>query len=749
MYKNKFAELFLKTTDKQLISNNINLDILLIIIIIVVLLFVIVITYNNTIEQRLKSFNKKQLQTLPTSLKPIADCNKQRNYRLVDYYIASSYNTASIGNKHYDYVSTDAVRNTLLKGARYIQLNLFSLNVNINDTNDEPIIGTSTNNDRHITSLNTIPFRDVLETISSYAFKVKAEKGYKEINYPLIIDLTINTDNINVLDKAANQLITVLGDKLLKQEKYLSFPIQFEYLCNLTDKIILWVNGNNISESKLSTLNIPKNLLIQKLYIAQLANSVLNLEELEYYLRSISKISIREIYKNTDIFAQVINSIKNTPETIYNRNAVQELINMEFDENGVINKLDLENKLIFFNTIGMSIVEPNPNQIYIENYDFRLPFNTGCQIMAMAYQNDDDPNLKLYKDIFEESSFILKPSNTRLPDTDQVESVDLLEQYDIIKQNTNPVNYYSPYYEYNYSLIYLQEITSSEYKYASIKDNNNLEFKYSNLSNSNYFLFKKTQINGYDAFYILDPKAQDFALTIKDNHLSNPNDNIEFAPINKGRKQYQTFIIEKPLKSDNQYSINDQVGVSIRSTLNTDYPLYLTVYKNNITLRQVDTVKPEMMTFNSEMKSARFTSKLTNLLYGPVKVYKNGFVGTSNTGNGSNIEFVYDKSNSENGGTYIFMKYDGDYLCINDNKLKLSGDNKCSMVIESNGNNYFIKANGKYLIATKEGVLEFKEDQPVIQEEIRDDKGMITQHKRLGPKLGSEKYYTIISSVKL
>ena len=219
MYKSKFSELFLKTTDNKIISNNINLDILLIIVIIVILIFVIIITYNNTIEQRLKSFNKKQLKNLPNKLKPLENCNNQRNYRLVDYYIASSYNTASIGNKHYDYVSTDAVRNTLLKGARYIQLNLFSLNVNINDVNDEPIIGTSTNNDRHLTSLNSIPFIDVLETIKSYAFRVKAEKGYKDINYPLIIDLTINTDNINVLDKAANQIVSVLGEYLLQQEK--------------------------------------------------------------------------------------------------------------------------------------------------------------------------------------------------------------------------------------------------------------------------------------------------------------------------------------------------------------------------------------------------------------------------------------------------------------------------------------------------------------------------------------------------
>lgn len=759
MYKNEFVNLFLKKTDKTLISNNINLDILIIIIIIVILVFIIVITYNNTIEQRLKVFNNKQLKELPTTLKPIENCNKSRNYRLVDYYIASSYNTASIGTRHYDYVSTDAVRNALLQGARYIQLNVCSLNVNMNDVNDIPVVGTSTNNDFRITSLNTIPFRDVLEIISVFAFKVKAEKGYKPINYPLIIDLTINTNNINVLNKAADQFNEILGNYLLPREKYESFPIQFEYLCNLTNKIILWVNGKILSETKLNSICIPKNLLIQKLYISQIANSILNLSELEVYLQSISKINIREIYKKTDIFTQIIDSFKKNPESINNIAAVKDTINLDYDENGIMNKLDLENKLLFFNTIGMTIIEPNKDQIYIENYDIRLPFNTGCQLITMAYQNEDDNNFKIYKKLFEESSFILKSSNSRLPDTEQIESIDLLEKYNIVKQNVNPPNYYIPYYNYNYALIYLQEITSSEYKYAYIKDNNLLEFKDNKLGNDNYFLLKKTVIDGVDAFYILDTNNQNFALTIKDKYASNFNDNLEFNIINPKIKQYQTFIIEKPLKEDNQYIINNQVGISIRSVLNTEQPFYLTTNKNKITLKQVNTVDSALMTFNSELKLATFVSEINNLLYGPVKIYDNGFAGTSKLP--SKIEFIYDKSennNSNNNGngngnnskTSVFMKYNNQYLCIIDNKLKLSGDKKCSLIIENDNNNYFIRDNsGKYLVATKEGILEFKEDKPLIQEEKRDDKNIIIQHARYGPVLGSEKYYTITSKVNL
>jgi hypothetical protein len=746
MYKNKFTDLFLKKTDTKIISNNSNLDIILIIVIIFVLIFVAIITYNNTLQKRLQSFNNEQLANIPKNLKPIENCNTKRNYRLVDYYIASSYNTASIGNKHYDYVSTDSVRNTLLQGARYIQLNVFSLNVNINDINDEPLIGTSTANDNHITSLNTILLKDVLETIASYAFKVKAEKGFKEINYPLIIDLGINTRNINVLNKAAKYFNEILGKWLLGRDKYTSFPIQFEYLCNLQSKIILWTNGSELIDSQLNIISIPRNLLIQRLHISQLTNSVLTPNELELYLRSISKITIRDIYKQSDIFEKVINTIKEKPETIYDLNAIRDTINIKYDSEGVIDKLDLENKFIFYNSIGISIIEPDPNQIFINNYDFRLPFNTGCQIIAMAYQKNDY-NLKLYKKIFEKSSFILKPSNTRLPDTDQIESVDLLEKYDIIKQQSNPINYYIPYYNYNYALIYLQEISSSEYKYAFI-DNNRLAFKDNILSNDNYFLFKKTTVDGVDAFYILDPLNQSLCLTIKDNY-SSEKDNLYFTAINSKRKQYQTFIIEKPLATDEQYSIANQAAISIRSVLNTDYPFYLSTYKQNIILRKVESINKKLLTFNTELKTAKFVSQLTNLLKGPVKVYDNGYVGIGS--NASDIEFIYDKSSESTNSTIVFMKYNGQYLCKIDNKLKKSGETRCKLIIESDstGINYFIKSiDGKYLTVIDTGILEFKEDQPIIQPEKRDKTtGKIIQHKRVGPKLGSEKYFSIISKI--
>jgi hypothetical protein len=751
MYKNKFAELFFKPTQKKIITSNANIDIILIIVIIIVLIFVAIITYNNTLDKSVEVYNKEQLKEIPTKLKPIEKCNTRRNYRLVDYYIASSYNTASIGNKHYDYVSTDSVRNTLLQGARYIQLNIFSLNVNINDVNDEPLIGTSTGNNNHITSLNTILLKDVLETIASYAFKVKAEKGYKPINYPLIIDLGINTQNMHVLDKAAKYIDEVLGKWLLPNDKYINFPIQFEYLCNLREKIILWSNGR--TETTLNKLIIPQNLLIQRLHISQLTNSVLTLDELELYLRTISKITIRDIYKKSNIFAKVINTIKSDPKKIYDIGTINDTINIKYDEDGVINKLDLENKFIFFNSIGISIVEPDPNQVFIKNYDFRLPFNTGCQIMPMVYQSNDE-QLKLYKKIFAESSFILKPSNTRLPDTDQLESVDLLEKYDIVKQNTNPINYYIPYYNYNYGLIYLQEISSSEYKYAYITDNkhqsgiNRLGFKDNTLTNKNYFLLKKTEINGVDAFYILNPKNQAFALTIKDNYSNNLKDNLEFSLINPKRKQYQTFIIEKPLKEDSQYSIGNQASISIRSVLNTDYPFYLSTYKQNIVLRQIDTVKDDLMTFNTEVKPAHFVSKLSSLLGGPIKVYVNGYVATGSKG--SLIEIIYEKKKSN--GTTINMKYNDKYLCISNNKLKLSGENKCSLILEtdSTGKYFFIKNNNEeYLIVSDNGVLEFKLDQPIIQDEKRDAKtGKIIRRKRVGQKLGSEKYFIINSSIK-
>ena len=98
------------------------------------------------------------------------------------------------------------VKQTLL--SRYIQIPICSANIN---NYAEPVVATAERGKSLITSLNTIELKEVLAVIKKRAFKYidnsenidiskknlqDTNDVYRNINYPLIIHLQINTYNI-------------------------------------------------------------------------------------------------------------------------------------------------------------------------------------------------------------------------------------------------------------------------------------------------------------------------------------------------------------------------------------------------------------------------------------------------------------------------------------------------------------------------------------------------------------------------
>lgn len=771
MYVSKYANIFIKSSNKKKINENKNLDLIIIVSIIFIIIFISVIMYNNMLKNREKDYNTRQLKDIPKNLQDLPVCHKFRNYRLVDYYISSSFNTASLSNKHFDYVSEDAIRNTLLQGARYIQLNICSIDVNINNRNDEPVIATVLNDKFHITSLNTIKLIDVLTIIKNYAFKVRNHDNFKKINYPLFIDFSLNTNNIYVLNKAVKYIKDILGDYLLDKDKYTKLPIQYEYLCNLLNKIIIFVNKNNIYNSNFNIIEIPKNLLIKKIEVKTINDSILDKDDLHKYLLNISKINLKDIYKNMDFFKLLLKKIIDNPDYINNNQSINKIINIKYNKNGIMNKLDIETKLIFLNSIGMTIITPNINENFIENYDFRLAFNTGCQFMLMSFQNNDK-YLKRYKKIFQYNSFVLKAGNIRYQNYED-ESVDLLEKYGEIKKNINPINYHIGFYNYTYSVIYIKEIISGDFKYSKIKNNNLLLSNNNTLNKQNYLLLKKVKYNDIDAFYIINPFNQNFCLTIKNNYQNIQNDNLYFNTINKDIEIFQLFIIEKSLYIDDIYYGNDnniinefinteqninnnrniqnernnidEKNISIRSVINSDEPYYLSVYKNKFVLRIRSSVDKKFLSFNSNVKPAKFNTKLNNVLYGHVKVYSNNIVAIGKKSSNFNIIYKNISNNNRedrvNNYRHIYIKYNDKYVCEVGNNLKLLNQYQCPYILEIKNDVCSIRKGKKYLIADKNGKLFFDEEYKILIPEKRNKKNKIIKYSKRGPGFGSAKYF--------
>lgn len=757
MYKSRFAEIFIKPTEKRIISKNRNFDLVIIICIVLLLAFVYFITFKNTLSETEKDFKKKQSDDKKNVNLMKIKC-KNNKHRLCDYYIASSYNTASMGSKYIDYVSLDAIRDAILDGARYIQLNICSVDVDVNNVNDEPVIATSLENNYHITSLNTIPFKSVVELLKRYAFKVYSKNDKhqlitKDINYPLFIDISINTKNQHVVNKAVEYLKDGLGDSLLDNEKYIDFPIQYEFLCNLTGKIVIF--SNNVDDTEMNQISIPQNLLIQKLEIGKIANSVVDSNDLQKYLNSISKINVAKIYEQKKIFKQFIDKIKHSGNNyLNNKGSINKLINLEYDKYGVMNKLDLETKLVFYNSIGLTIITPNRN-FKIETYDLRIPIETGCQFIAIPYQDTDNKNYKKYREIFKDSSFILKPNNLRIPPEENKKPVDLLEQYQLVKEKLTNFDYLQEYYRNNYDLMYLQELVSSDYKYAYITKNNRLGFKKeldNILTGENYLLIQRVDIDGINAMRIINPLNQDLCLTVKDNYATNTNDNLHFTKINSKNSKKQLFVIEKPLYEENNYSLGNETGLSIRSILATNTPYYLSIFKNIITLRKKGALQDKFCSFNSGLKRPVFKTTFKSVLFNThLTVFNTGIVGLSKN---LKTEFEVEYEDKINSDTEIVILYKEKgssktkkYLCFNGN-LRIS-ETKCKFILEKNGNDYSIRYGDKYLAVEKNGDIALKLDKPLLEKAVKSDIGKVIRQERRGPSLGSSKLFRLESKIDI
>lgn len=150
------------------------------------------------------SNEKNELSTM-TSTFPILikNMNKTKNLKLRDYCIKSSYNTAVSGN----YVSTDTISYIISRGVRYLDFEIFYIDLNVLNNNNissianyEPVVGYSTDSTYvQLNTLNIILLQDALTTAISKAF-ISSTPNNQD---PLIINLRIKSNNQDVYSSVA------------------------------------------------------------------------------------------------------------------------------------------------------------------------------------------------------------------------------------------------------------------------------------------------------------------------------------------------------------------------------------------------------------------------------------------------------------------------------------------------------------------------------------------------------------------
>jgi len=749
---------------------------------VVLLIIFVVILYKNTFRKINKDTLAKINYASKLKLEPLPPCSKipqELQYRLCDYFIASSFNTPNLGNQQLDYVSADMIAKALTGGARFIQLPICSYSV---DQESYPVIAQSQPGKQHITSLNTLSPREALATIRDFAFKYidnRANKNFKsdaitlesynKINYPLIIQLKLHTQNDFVLNALYEDIKDILGKYLIDVRSYTNYPIHLEKLCILLNKIII-ISTPGYETSKLTNVVVPTTKLFQTLDSNTLAASELTEDNIEQYYKGLSMSKQRESYKFTNNLNTIITDIL--------ENGTDKDLATELEKN-VTNNPELTDKLAIYNMIGCTIVEPVDTIVNSDNYNPILPFTYGCQFVAMNYQTPDK-YMDLYLKIFAKSSFVLKPSGLRLPITEK-EISSKLDNYTLDKNytklNINPTFLY----ETGNTPLVLQPAINLSSQFTPISDIKiSLINKPSKQSIENLFIIKPSPLSSNNDLVVIANAANpEYVLTIPENFIElGKQSTIQLDKLdmnNLGKLRFQSFYPEMALSKTNTESsisfrlYNDLAELNNRNSSGKSSATlyYLGMYAKQLRLLPLTDDK-SLLTFNYTVVNSKETIKLYHIAFGTLKVYQSGIVSLSQEtepADGSPLQIIMVKDNTRNKSGSGFSRVvriksvdTNKYLSSRNNILNCdrdasSLDNTTKFIINKNksaDNEYTIEDfNGYYVVANQNGVLNLKKDRPILSPAVTDANGKIIKAERVGPSLGNNKYFKFLVNYEL
>jgi hypothetical protein len=230
---------------------------------IIIVLFYFIVLYNriNRYIGRMSEYAAED-----TDIKPL-DSNLQvmnGNFKLCDFWIASSYKSYLPCTNYYDYASPVAIKQCLKYGARYIDLDIF--NADFNQCTD-PVVcwGQEAGNWHYTTSF---AFIDACKVIYDSAFTTFVTNPKD----PLFLNLRFHTEgNVDTINKCAKILKEIFKSRLLKkkysyQGRFTSTNIATTPIKRLLDKIIISceskVEGTDMDELTNMHLDYGSNMRI-------------------------------------------------------------------------------------------------------------------------------------------------------------------------------------------------------------------------------------------------------------------------------------------------------------------------------------------------------------------------------------------------------------------------------------------------------------------------------------------------------
>jgi hypothetical protein len=306
------------------------------------------------------------------SMKP----NLIKDYKLCDFYVSSSYNSALSGTQLIDYVSTDMVKKVLQTGVRYLEFQVFGDKYGMNA---EPIVSSGFRKGEWKMTLNTLYLEDVFKTIRDHAFRVfDGTDGSPNYLDPLFISLDLkNNFNYFVTNKIQKLFSKYLIEYLLDPSyNYQAKNIGLEPLKNLMGKIVIFASdgfqGSTLEEIVNYSWAYPD---LKRFHYSEIDNQLATVNK-AVSDQGVGLLSLQ-------------NQVQNTKDTI------------EYSQ------------IKDFNKKGLTIVVPHKEgDILTYNYDPTNAWNLGCQFVTMNFQSIDT-YMDKYINKFRKQAFVLKPKTLR------------------------------------------------------------------------------------------------------------------------------------------------------------------------------------------------------------------------------------------------------------------------------------------------------------------------------------------------
>lgn len=189
-------------------SNNIYYTHLAFIVIIIIIIIFLIIYVNNQFSKKSRNVKNmtKDLDAIDKTIVNINDNDAVFKNNIRDYYIMSSHNSCCSGDFENSYVSLDALKAVIFRGARVLDFEVFSLD-------NKAVISCSNKKTFYEKgTYNLLPFGTVMNTIERFAFSASSAPNY---NDPLLLHFRIKSNRNYIFEDMAKTLSSVFNSRLL------------------------------------------------------------------------------------------------------------------------------------------------------------------------------------------------------------------------------------------------------------------------------------------------------------------------------------------------------------------------------------------------------------------------------------------------------------------------------------------------------------------------------------------------------